>query len=88
MRNFHVPLPDEVYRDLREEASRSMRPATALARQAIELWLDHRRKAARHQEIASFATEYANTRLDLDTDLEAASVEHLIRTDRTDKGEF
>ena len=84
MRNFHVPLPDEVYRDLREEASRSMQPATALARQAIEQWLYHRRKAARHEAIASFATEHANTSLDLDADLEAASVEHLIHTGKGD----
>ncbi len=84
MRNFHVPLPDEGYHDLREEASRSMRPATALARQAIELWLYHRRKTARHEAIASFATEHADTRLDLDADLEAASIEHLIRTGKGD----
>ena len=84
MRNFHVPLPDEVYRDLREEASRSMRPATALARQAIELWLRHRRKTARHEAIASFATEHANTKLDLDTGLESASIEFLIHSDKGD----
>jgi len=80
MRNFHLPLPDEVYRDLRAEAERSSRPATALARQAIELWLRHRRKVARHQAIAAFAAEHAGTPLDLDTELEAASIEHLIAT--------
>ena len=37
--NFHVPLPTELYSKLREEAERSKRPATALARQAIEDWL-------------------------------------------------
>jgi len=78
MRNFHLPLPEEVYRDLREEASRSSRPATALARQAIELWLRHRRKVARHQAIAAFASENAGSTLDLDTELEAASLEHLL----------
>jgi predicted transcriptional regulator len=78
VRNFHLPLPDEVYRDLREEASRSSRPATALARQAIELWLHHRRKAASHEAITAFAAEHAGSSLDLDTDLEAASVEELI----------
>ena len=62
MRNLHVPLPNEIYHDLREEASRSMQPATALAR---------------HEAIAAFATQYANTEFDLDTDLEAASIEHL-----------
>jgi len=78
MRNFHLPLPEEVYRDLREEAVRTSRPATALARQAIELWLRHRRKVARHEAIAAFAAENAGSPLDLDSELEAASLEHLL----------
>ncbi len=82
MRNFHLPLPDEVYRDLREEATRSSRPATALARQAIELWLHHRRRVARHEAIAAFAAEHAGSPLDLDTELEAASLEHLLATNK------
>jgi hypothetical protein len=73
-----VPLPDDVYRDLRDEAARSNRPATALARQAIELWLRHRRRLARHEAIATFAAENAGSPLDLDTGLEAASVEYLL----------
>ena len=80
MRNFHLPLPEEVYRDLREEATRASQPATALARQAIELWLRHRRKVARHEAIAAFAAENAGSSLDLDTELEAASLEHLSAT--------
>ena len=80
MRNFHVPLPDEFYRDLREEAERSSRPATALARQAIELWLRRQKKVARHQVVAAFAAEQVGTPFDLDPELEAASVEHLIAT--------
>ncbi len=80
MHNFHLPLPDEVYRDLREEAARSNQPATALARQAIGLWLRHRRKVVRHDAIAAFAAEHAGSRLDLDPELEAASLEHLLAT--------
>jgi predicted transcriptional regulator len=82
MRNFHLPLPDEVYRDLREEATRSSRPATALARQAIELWLHHRRKVTRHQAIAAFAAEHAGTPLDFDAELEAVSREHMHATNK------
>ena len=59
MRNFHLPLPDDMYRDLQEEAQRSGRPATALARHAIEVWLRHRWKIARHKAIAAFAAEHA-----------------------------
>jgi predicted transcriptional regulator len=77
MRNFHLPLPDEVYQGLRQEAERSSKPATVLARQAIELWLRRRRKLERHRAIAEFAAENAGTSLDLDTELESASVAHL-----------
>jgi hypothetical protein len=80
MRNFHLPLPERVYRDLREEAERSSRPATALARQAIEIWLRHRRKIVRHEAIATFAAEHAGSPLDLDSDLEGASIDHLLES--------
>jgi hypothetical protein len=82
MHDLRVPLPDGVYRDLREEAARTSRPATALARQAIEQWLHDRRKAARHHAITAFAAENAGGPLDLDTDLEPASVEHLLATNK------
>ena len=77
MKNFHLPLPEELYKELRLAAQRSRRPATTLARRAIELWLRQNRRAARRQAIAAFAVEYAGTPWDLDPDLEAASVEHL-----------
>ena len=82
MPNFHVPLPDGVYRDLREEAERSSRPATVLARQAIEQWLHDRRRETRHAAIAAFAAENAGSPLDLDAELEAASVDLLLATKR------
>ena len=77
MKNLHVPLPEDLYVQLRAAADRTRRPTTALARQAIELWLRQNRRAARHQAIAAFAAESAGTKVDLDTDLEAASAEHL-----------
>ena len=78
LRNFHVPLPEDLYNKLREEARRSHEPATELARRAIELLLQERKKAALHDAIASYAAEYAGTATDLDEELESASVEHLI----------
>ncbi len=77
LHNFHVPLPKEIFNELREEASRSAQPATTLARQAIEEWLRQRRKAARHQAIAAYAEQHAGSRNDLDPELEAATAEHL-----------
>lgn len=77
MKNLHVPLPEKVYTELRAAARRSERPATALARRVIELWLRQNRRVARHRAIAAFAAECAGTPLDLDLDLEAASVQLL-----------
>ena len=78
MKNLNVPLPEHVYTSLREEAEKNNRPATAIARDAIEAWLHDCRKAARHQAIAEFARDFAGTELDLDPQLEAAGMEHLV----------
>ena len=39
MKNFHLPLPEQTYNQLREQAERAGAPATILARQAIDCWL-------------------------------------------------
>ncbi len=77
LRNFHVPLSDEIYHALRAEAERIKQPATLLARMAIEAWLEQRRAAALHDELAAYAARHAGTAYDLDEDLEAAGLEHL-----------
>jgi predicted DNA-binding protein len=73
--NFHLPLPSELYRELRAEAARLGQPATLLARQAIEAWMEQRRAAALHAEIAAYAAEHGGTDVDLDPQLEAAGLE-------------
>lgn len=83
LHNFHVPLPENLYRELREEADRSQEPATELARRAIELLLRERRKAALHESIAVYAAKHAGTAGDLDEEIEAASVEHLLSGEGT-----
>jgi len=85
MKNFHVPLPEETYDHLRIAAARSKVPATALAREAIDFWLRHQMRKARHDAIAAFAADAVGSSLDLDDELEAASVEHLVRTSRASK---
>lgn len=77
-KNFHVPLPEETYRELREAAARAKQPATTLARMAIEAWLEERRAAALHAEIAAFAKRYGGTEVDLDPALEAAGIEFML----------
>ncbi len=78
MKNLHVPLPQPLYRRLRAEAKRARRPATVLAREAIDLWLAQQYRASLHEEISFYARKVAGTSDDLDADLEAASVEHLL----------
>jgi predicted transcriptional regulator len=77
LRNFHLPLPEELYRRLRSEAEVAKQPATVVARHAIEAWLRERRRAVVHEAIRAYAIEMAGTGADLDPALEAASLEHL-----------
>jgi len=75
VRNFHLPLPESVYVALREEAATLKRPATSVAREAIEVWLRERRRASVHEAIAAYAAKHAGTTADTDPVLEAASLE-------------
>ena len=79
MHNFHVPLPDELYTQLRDEALRSNQPATELVRYAIKSWLKAREKAVLNKALSEFVNEYAGTDLDLDEDLETLSIDCLLK---------
>ncbi len=81
-RNLHVPLSEVLHDRLRAAATRSGRPATALAREAIEAWVEEREREAVHEAIAVYASETAGTSADLDEDLERAGIEHLLGTRR------
>lgn len=81
-RNLHVPLPEPLHERLRAEATRSGRPATTLAREAIESWIEERERQAVHEGIVEYAREMAGSAADLDEDLERTSVEHLARKRR------
>ena len=85
MKNFHLPLPDQTYIQLRAEAERAQVPATALAREAIDGWLRQQFRNARHDAIAAYAAEMEGTVLDLDSDLESAGIEHLVTTAKVRK---
>jgi len=73
-RNFHVPLPANLYERLRREARRSGVPATEIAREGIYEVLRRRQKAAVHEHIRKYASSMAGTLADLDEDLEAAAM--------------
>ncbi len=85
MKNFHLPLPEATYDELRAVAERARLPATTVAREAISSWLRATKKAARRQAIMEYAARMAGTRLDLDPVLEAAAIEELMRTDQEAK---
>ena len=77
IRNFHLPLPQRVYDALREEAAALGQPATVVAREAIETWLQERKRAGVREAISMYAVKHAGTAADLDPSLEKASLELL-----------
>jgi len=85
VKNFHIPLPEGTYAQLRPEAERTQLPATTIAREAISAWLRARRKAARQKAVFDYAANMAGTHFDLDPTLESAAIEELMRMDRETK---
>jgi hypothetical protein len=85
MKNFHIPLPEGTYAELRTEAERVRLPATTVAREAIAFWLRARKKIERQNAIAAYAAEMAGTPFDLDKDLESAAIEQLTKLDQRTK---
>jgi predicted transcriptional regulator len=80
MKNFHLPLPELTYAQLRAEAERTQVPATSLAREAIDQFLKQQLRTARHAAIAAYAKEMAGTQMDLDPVLESAGIECLLES--------
>jgi hypothetical protein len=80
MKNFHLPLPEQTYDRLKAEAERKQVPATTLAREAVDWWLRQQFRIARRDAIRAYAAEMAGTQLDLDSDLESAAIEHLVKS--------
>lgn len=76
-RNLHLPLPDALHRALLEESERSGRPATAIVREAVEAYLQERRRAAVHEELTVYAKRWAGSPVDLDEPLAKAAAEQL-----------
>ncbi len=78
LHNLNIPLTDDLFSRLNMEAKQHKKPVTTLAVDAIETWLKRREKDEVHASIAKYAAEHAETPVDLDSDLEAASIEHLL----------
>lgn len=78
MKNFHLPLPEDLYGDLRAEAERSSVTATTLARQALGEWLRQKRRNNLRRDIQAYAEEVAGSQDDLDEELESAAAARLL----------
>lgn len=81
MKNLHVPLPDPTYRQLRIEAQRTNRPATEIAREAIDRWLAEQRRLLIHESVMEYALDLAGSPADFDEQLEAAGIASLLAMD-------
>jgi len=79
LRNFHVPLPDELYNLLHYEAKKSNLPATELVRNAIVSMLKERERNYIDQSLTEYALKYGGTEFDLSKDMECASIEFLMK---------
>jgi hypothetical protein len=84
MKNFHLPLPEQTYDELRAEAERAQLPATTIARGAISDWLKARKRIERRKAVMEYAAAMAGTRFDLDPALESAGIEELMKNGRGD----
>lgn len=78
-RNFHLPLPEALYDELRRAASEVNQPATRFAQELMRAGLDEWRRARRRQEIAAYARQVAGSTEDLDPELERAGLTSLAK---------
>ena len=76
--NFHVPLPDSLYKALKVASVETRRPRTDIAREAIIMWLGALERQRVDTQIEAYARAMAGSPADLDPDLEAAGVSHLL----------
>jgi len=74
-RNPRVQLPDHFHVRLRLCSLGLGRPATVLAREAIERWLDEYERSQLDKSISRYARQAAATADDLDDELQSASLE-------------
>ena len=79
VKNFHLPLPTDLYDKLKKEAERSKKPTTVIARQAIEEWLKEKQRKIIYETVAAYAQEVGGTNDDLDENLEKAAIEFMMK---------
>jgi len=78
-KNFHLPLPEAFYDELRSAAREVDQPATRFAQELMRVGLDEWRRVRRRQQIAAYAREVAGSSEDLDPVLEHAGLQSLVK---------
>jgi hypothetical protein len=81
MKHIHLPLSEPLHAELMRAAQSSGKTATQVARRALEIFLAQQKQAALNAELDAYIARHAGTSLDLDRELEAAGVEHLLNTE-------
>jgi predicted DNA-binding protein len=76
--NFHVPLSPEVYERLKLEAQHLQRPATEVARVAIEKQLHLIERSRIELELQAFIDDAAGSEADFDTVIASAGAEVIL----------
>lgn len=80
MKHLHLPLSEGLHAALMREAQTSGQAATALVREAIEKLLAEREHQALEAALDAYIRAEGGGPNDLDEELEAAGVEHLLET--------
>jgi predicted DNA-binding protein len=76
-KTIHISLSEDLHAELFAYAEQRGEPATVLAREAIEAWIERQRKEQLAQEILTYATDVAGSDDDLDPELAEAAEEEL-----------
>jgi len=76
-KNFHLPLPERFYDELRSAAREAGHPATRFAQELMRVGLDEWHRTRRRQQIADYARQVAGSTEDLDPELERAGIKAL-----------
>ena len=76
--NFHVPLPIDVYERLKLEAQHLQRPATEVARVAIEKQLHLIERSRIELELQTFIDDAAGSESDFDAAIALAGAEVIL----------
>ena len=80
-KNFHVPLSDKTYYQLKAVSKDLKRPSTQIVRELIDYWLREREKNLLHESIVTYASQEAGGPADLDLELEASGIDSLFKDD-------